>query len=91
MTEYHARTNNAAAQSGVVAHCPALEHPPAFMSLAEQYSLTDDDLGVGTSESDDHSMRTIEQEYQAYITASLCAKGTPITKWWEVSMAFDWQ
>ena len=64
MTEYRARTNNAAAQSGVVAHCPALEQPPAFMSLAEQYSLTDDNLDVSASESDDHSTRTIKQEYQ---------------------------
>jgi 2-hydroxychromene-2-carboxylate isomerase len=65
----------------------ALEEPPAFMSLAEQYGLTDEDLGA--SEPDDHSIQTVEQEYQAYITAPVCVKGTPIIKWWEVSQNTD--
>jgi len=59
------------------------------MSLAKQYGLTDKDFDA--SEPDDHSMQTTEQEYQAYITAPICVKGTPIIKWWEVSQKMDTQ
>jgi 2-hydroxychromene-2-carboxylate isomerase len=91
MTEYRARTiamdSDHQGLVGPPASSQALEEPPAFMSLAEQYGLTDEDLGA--SESDDHSIQTIEQEYQAYVTAPLCAKGTRIIKWWEVSQKID--
>ena len=85
MTEYHARTTAIESHRGLVGPLSslALEEPPAFMSLANQYGLTDEDFDA--SEPDDHGMQTIEQEYQAYITALICVKGTPIIKWWEVS------
>ncbi|OJA20567.1 hypothetical protein AZE42_14066 [Rhizopogon vesiculosus] len=55
------------------------------MSLAKQYGLTDEDLGA--SEPDDHSIQTVKQEYQAYITVPVCVKGTPIIKWWEYNQS----
>lgn len=89
MTEYRARTTAIESHRGLVGppSSLALEEPPAFMSLAKQYGLTDEDFDA--SEPDDHGVQTIEQEYQAYITAPICAKGTPIIKWWEVSQKTD--
>lgn len=91
MTKYRARITAIESDRGLVGPLSslALEEPPAFMSLAEQYGLTDEDLDA--SEPDDHGVQTIEQEYQAYITAPLCAKGTPIIRWWEVSQKTDTQ
>jgi hypothetical protein len=53
---------------------------PKYMSLAAQYGL-DDDMDIGDSSA---NMQTIEQEYQAYITASLSPKTVDILKFWEV-------
>jgi hypothetical protein len=82
MTEYRARARTTESDQGLVTSSLALEQPPAFMSLAEQYGLDEEDLGA---EPDDHSSQSIEQEYQAYITAPVSANGTSIIKWWEVS------
>jgi hypothetical protein len=55
---------------------------PAYMSLAQQYGLSDD-MEIGGSGS--HCQATIEQEYQSYITAPLSPKSMEILKFWEVS------
>ena len=55
---------------------------PSYMSLAQQYGYDDDDMEFG-GPSD--AEQTVEQEYQAYITAPLSAKYTDILKYWEVS------
>jgi hypothetical protein len=53
MTEYRARTiamdSDHQGLVGPPASSQALEEPPAFMSLAEQYGLTDEDLGASES------------------------------------------
>jgi len=53
---------------------------PKYMSLAAQYGLLDDmdigDLG--------QSKQTIDQEYQAYVTAPCSPKNTDPLKFWEV-------
>lgn len=55
---------------------------PAYMSLAQQYGLSDDmEIGVSGSQ----CQATIEQEYQSYITAPLSPKSMEILKFWEVS------
>ena len=53
---------------------------PKYMSLAAQYGLLDDmDIGdLGQNE------RTIDQEYQAYVTAPCSPKNTDPLKFWEV-------
>ena len=53
---------------------------PKYMSLAAQYGLLDDmDIGdLGQSE------QTIDQEYQAYMTAPCSLKNTDPLKFWEV-------
>jgi hypothetical protein len=51
-------------------------------SLAEQYGLTDDDMDIGSPGINE---QTVEQEYQAYITASLSPKTIDIVKFWEAS------
>jgi hypothetical protein len=51
---------------------------PAYASLAEQYGLTD---MFGTPE--DVDGQTLEQEYQAYVTAALSKQGTVMLKFWE--------
>ncbi|KAF8808088.1 hypothetical protein BYT27DRAFT_7099707, partial [Phlegmacium glaucopus] len=53
---------------------------PAYMSLAEKYGLIDDDMDIGNSR---ENKKTVEQEYQAYITASLSQKTMDIVKFWE--------
>jgi hypothetical protein len=55
------------------------DEEPAFMSLASQYKLSVDmEIGMVLPEA------SIEQEYQAYITAPLSPK-TNILRFWEVS------
>ena len=51
------------------------------MSLAEVYGLKDMQIGA----SDDVEGQTVEQEFQAYVTAALSKPGTDILKFWEVS------
>ena len=56
MTEYRARTTAIESHRGLVGPPSsfALEEPPAFMSLAKQYGLTDEDFDA--SEPDDHGV-----------------------------------
>ena len=51
-----------------------------YMSLAEQYGIAED-MEIGESS---ELMQTIEQELQAYITATLSLKIVNILKFWEV-------
>jgi hypothetical protein len=51
------------------------------MSLAEVYGLKDMQIGA----SDDVEGQTVEQEFQAYVTAALSKPGADILKFWEVS------
>jgi hypothetical protein len=53
---------------------------PAYMSLAEKYGMTD----MLIADPSNVEERTIEQEYQAYITAPLSPPTTDILKFWEV-------
>ena len=56
---------------------------PNYMSIGEQYGFSDDmDIGGST---DNGAVPTVEQEYQAYITAPLSSKTVNILKFWEVS------
>ena len=55
------------------------------MSLAEQYGL--DDMEFGASE--DVETQTVEQEYQAYITASISVLGTDMLKFSEVGKPYN--
>ena len=49
------------------------------------------DEDFDASEPDDHGMQTIEQEYQAYIMAPICAKGTPTRNWPKDHLAYvEW-
>ena len=53
---------------------------PKYMSLADQYGIADE---METGESSE-TTKSIEQEYQAYITAILSLKTINILKFWEV-------
>lgn len=53
--------------------------PPMYMSLAHQYGIADE-MEIGESS---ETTQSIEQEYQAYITAPL-SKNVDILKFWEV-------
>jgi len=68
-----------AAASGDAA--PEPDDAPPFMSLAERYGLCD----MGFANAEDTDEQTVEQEYQAYVTAPLSRKGTNILKHWEAS------
>ena len=61
---------------------PDLGVLPAYMSLAAQYGL--EDMTIGASDTQE---RSIEQEYQAYITASLSPTNIDILKFWEVGVS----
>ena len=54
---------------------------PRYMSLAEQYGLGDD-MNIGES---NETEQTVEQEYQAYVTATLSPSSVNILKFWEVN------
>jgi hypothetical protein len=57
----------------------ATKDPPMYMSLAHQYGIADE-MEFGES---GETVQSIEQEYQAYITAPLL-KNVDILKFWEV-------
>jgi hypothetical protein len=61
---------------------PGTREMPAYMSLAVQYGITDDDMDIGHFSAQE---QTIEQEFQSYITAPLSPKNIDIIKFWEVS------
>jgi hypothetical protein len=65
---------------GASAADPGAGELPKYMSLAAQYGL-DSDMDFGES---GETEQTIEQEYQAYITAPLSPKTVNILKFWEV-------
>lgn len=66
---------------------PSLQHRntvpnlPSY-SLAAVYGLDDDDIDIGNPGVNE---QTVEQEYQAYITAPLSPNMTNIIKFWEAS------
>ena len=60
---------------------------PPYTSLAAKYGLTDDDMDIGNPGTNE---QTVEQEYQAYITAPLSPKTTIIIKFWEVCKGPVW-
>jgi len=65
---------------------PVARRPPTFTKLVDKYL----DLGdMRISDSSGLQMQTIEQEFQAYVTAPVCADGTDIVKFWEVCRV-DW-
>jgi hypothetical protein len=64
---------------------PNTEDLPAYMKLGVQYGL-EDEMDIGNPSV---SQQTIEQEYQAYITAALTAKSVPILTFWEVIIMVD--
>ena len=89
MLEYRKqKKNKEAAPSGNAAPAPAAPAPaapepndPPFMSLAERYGLPN----MGFANAEDTDEQTVEQEYQAYVTAPLSRRGTNILKHWEAS------
>jgi hypothetical protein len=61
---------------------PILGESPAYMTLDAQYGLVDDDLAIGGATTQE---QTVEQEFQAYVTAPLSSPNIDILKFWEVS------
>jgi hypothetical protein len=80
MGEYREQAN-AAAQPPPVPAAQGSSNVPAFMTLAAQYGLEDDDLGFGNNNT---GHQTLEQEYQTYITAPLSNLDFAHVKYWEV-------
>ena len=56
---------------------------PRYMSLAREYNLPDMTIG-----GPDPQEQTIEQEYQAYITARLSPQNVSILVFWEVGGSY---
>jgi hypothetical protein len=78
MSEYRATSEEPLA--GPIA--PILGESPAYMTLDDQYGLMDDDLAIGGTTAQG---QTVEQEFQAYVTAPLSPPNIDILKFWEVS------
>jgi hypothetical protein len=81
MQEYRKKIDTASTQMPVDAR-PSAGDLPAYMSLAAQYDLEDDMTIGATCGAQEQS---IEQEFQAYITAPLSPANTNILTFWEVS------
>ena len=79
MSEYRATIEEPFADAGPIA--PILGESPAYMTLDAQYGLVDDDLAIGSTTQE----QTVEQEFQAYVTALLSSPNIDILKFWEVS------
>ena len=77
MKDYRARLDSEEEQP---AQETPVATPPSYMSLAEEYGFSDEmEIGASTETS-----QTIEQEFQAYVTAPLLNKNVDILKFWEV-------
>ena len=57
---------------------------PHWMNIAAQLGLDDEDMEIGDSSQGE---QTVEQEYQAYVTAQ--PSKSDILKFWEVSSDFN--
>jgi hypothetical protein len=81
MREYCDKMSSSAGESiSVPLGTDSIEDMPMYMSLADQYGIADE-MEIGESSA---ITQTIEQEYQAYITAALSLKSINILKFWEV-------
>lgn len=76
MKEYHEK---AAGDSSPTDPAGTTEDLPKYMSLARKYGMADMEIGQSSK-----TAQTIEQEYQAYITAPL-SRNVDILKFWEAS------
>jgi hypothetical protein len=88
MVEYrqNASSEATAGPSSQPRPAAARRAPSGFTKLADKY-LSLDDMRI--SDSSSLQTQTIEQEFQAYITAPVCAEGTDIVKYWEVRHCVD--
>ena len=89
MSEYRERFNEWAAApkedpSSSVKSGDTDTELPQFMSLARKYGFDDgdDEMDIGHVEA---TARSVDQEYQSYITSPLSPKKTDIVKFWEAS------
>ena len=57
----------------------------AYMQLAAEYGLDDDDDMVISNPGNNRHRQTVEEEYQAYVTAPCSSKDVTSLKFWEVS------
>lgn len=81
MREYREKMRGTAGDPPTQTSNPlSTEDAPRYMSLADQYGIADE-MEIGESS---QTSQTIEQEYQAYITAALSLKTVDILKFWEV-------
>ena len=81
MREYREKMRGTAGDPPTPTSNPlSTEDAPRYMSLADQYGIADE-MEIGESS---QTSQTIEQEYQAYITAALSLKTVDILKFWEV-------
>ena len=78
MAKYHEQIKARAPASAIVTVEPTVA--PAYMHLAQKYSLADKELGALW----DHNTQTLELEYQSYITVPLSPEGTDTLRFWEV-------
>ena len=85
MLEYRERIKERAGPIASSTTTNPIPQVPAYMSLAEQYGLDDMELGA----SEDVETQTVEQEYQAYITALISVPGTDMLKFWEVGKPYN--
>ena len=85
MAEYREQVKERLGAAPVVANVtnPVRSTTLGYMSLAEAYGWKDMQIGV----SDDIEGQTVEQKFQAYVTAALLKPGTNSLKFWEVSNA----
>ena len=83
MLKYREQVKERAGDTAILPATTSTTRPtaiPAYASLAEQYGL--EDMQFGPAEDD--RGQTVEQEYQAYVTAALSKPGTDMLKFWEV-------
>jgi len=80
MNEYREKMKGTAGESTQTPNPLRTEDMPRYMTLADQYGIADE-MEIGESS---EGSQTIEQEYQAYVTAALSQKTIDILKFWEV-------
>jgi hypothetical protein len=88
MREYHEKATANRREESLAEENPSYPvagETPTYMLLAAQYGLSDD-MDLGNPAGNEPS---IDQEYQAYVTAQSSPKDVDLLKFWEVSDDID--
>jgi hypothetical protein len=80
MSEYHVKASGEGNEESPPPKATTTGEIPACVELADSYGISNE-MDIGNLNQKD---QTVDEEYQAYVTAQCSLMGTDILKFWEV-------